>query len=82
MPLLFDGVRGGGRWLGGIVGYPLDQLQEEVAFLAYYFHWPLEHILELEHEDRRRWVEQISGINRRLRDESEGVSSAPEWTGF
>jgi hypothetical protein len=25
----------------------------------------------LEHGDRRRWVEQISGINRKLREEAE-----------
>jgi hypothetical protein len=27
--------------------------------------------LALEHRDRRRWVEQISGINHRLREEAE-----------
>jgi len=26
-------------------------------------------VLELEHGDRRRWVEEISGINRKLREE-------------
>jgi hypothetical protein len=35
-----------------------------VAFVAYHFHWPMQDILELEHADRRRWVEQISSINR------------------
>ena len=54
---------------GGVVGYPLDQLHEEVAYLAYHFHWPLDHILSLEHADRRRWVEEISKINRRLNGE-------------
>jgi hypothetical protein len=66
---LLDEVRGGAGRSGGIVGYPLAQLQEEVAFIAYYFHWPLGRILELEHGDRRRWVEEISGINRKLREE-------------
>jgi hypothetical protein len=62
----------------------LEQLYEEVAFIAYYFHWPLKDILELEHDDRRTWVEQISGINSRLREEVEGGggSSAPDWGGF
>ncbi len=47
-------------------GYPLDNLYEEVAYIAYHFHWPLADILELEHPERRRWVEEIAGINRRL----------------
>ena len=34
--------------------------------MAFHFHWPLEQILELEHPERRRWVEQISVINQRL----------------
>ncbi len=49
-----------------MTGYPLDQLYEEVAYIAYHFHWPLREILELEHAERRRWVEQIGRINRRL----------------
>jgi hypothetical protein len=64
-------VRGGRQQPGGIGGYPLERLHEEVAFVAYYFHWPLREILELEHADRRRWVEHISAINRRLRAEAE-----------
>ena len=43
-----------------------EQLHEEVAYIAYYFHWPLQDILEMEHSDRRKWVEQIAGINRKL----------------
>jgi hypothetical protein len=64
-------VRGGAERDGGIVGYPLDQLHEEVAYLAYHFHWPLEQILTLEHADRRQWVEQVSKINRRLNGEEQ-----------
>jgi hypothetical protein len=51
---------------GGISGYPLDRLYEEVAYVAYYFHWPLQDILELEHEERRQWVEQIAEINNKI----------------
>jgi hypothetical protein len=65
------GNRGGTT--GGIVGYPLEQLHEEVAFLAYYFHWSLEEIMELQHSDRRGFIEEISSINRKLREEA-GVS--------
>ena len=59
-------VRGGHRSPGGIAGYPLKQLHEEVAYIAYYFHWPLDDILELEHEDRREWVRRIADINKKL----------------
>ena len=70
------GRPGGGRRAGGIVGYPLDQLHEEVAFIAYHFHWPLPEILGLEHADRQRWVEEISAINRRLQQEQEDDAAA------
>jgi hypothetical protein len=34
--------------------------------VAYHFHWPEQTILDLEHEDRRRWVREISAINERI----------------
>lgn len=49
-----------------MVGYPLDRLHEEVAYLAYHFHWPLDDILNLEHAQRQVWVKQVADINRRL----------------
>ena len=55
------------------MGYPLDQLYEEVAYIAYYFHWPLSAILELEHAERRRWVEEIAGINQRLTEMAQSL---------
>jgi hypothetical protein len=48
------------------VGYPLEQLNEEVAFIAYHFHWSQTEIMDLEHADRRRWVTEISAINERM----------------
>lgn len=47
----------------------MEQIYEEVAFVAYHFHWPLGEILDLEHHQRRRWVEEISKINRRMSGE-------------
>jgi len=41
-------------------------LYEEVAYLAYHFHWSLEEILSLEHRQRRLWVREVARINRRL----------------
>ncbi len=49
-----------------MIGYPLERLYEEVAYVAYHFHWTLDEILCLEHRDRLRWVEEIGKINRQL----------------
>jgi hypothetical protein len=51
------------------VTYATDRLFEEVAYVAYHFHWAFEEILELEHADRRGFVEEIARINRRLNEE-------------
>jgi HD superfamily phosphodiesterase len=50
--------------------YPLDALYEEVAFIAFHFHWNHATVLELDHRERRRWVEEISKINRKLSEET------------
>jgi len=52
------------------VTYATDRLFEEVAYVAYHFHWGVDEILELEHPDRLRFVAEISKINRRLSEES------------
>jgi len=44
----------------------LTQIREEVAFIAYHFHWSLEEILELPHPERVAWVGEISKINERV----------------
>jgi hypothetical protein len=51
---------------GGVIGYPLTQLSEEVAFIAYHLHWPQAEIMQMEHADRRQWVQEISSMNRRM----------------
>lgn len=51
-----------------MIGYPLDRLHEEVAFVAYHFHWPREEVLNLEHVERRTWVQQISNIHRQMNE--------------
>ena len=60
---------GGAQRRGGVLGYPLKKLYEEVAFVAYHFHWQHDAILNLEHADRRRWVQEISAINQRVNEE-------------
>ncbi|MFJ6700289.1 DUF6760 family protein [Streptomyces sp. NPDC091272] len=42
--------------------YATDRLHEEVAYVAFHFHWGLEDILDLEHQDRRRFVDQIASL--------------------
>jgi hypothetical protein len=51
------------------VTYATDRLFEEVAYVAYHFHWSFEEILELEHPTRRRFVEEIASMNRRISGE-------------
>ncbi|WP_347242528.1 DUF6760 family protein [Nostoc sp. FACHB-888] len=56
----------GARTSGGAVSYPSDTLYEEVAFIAYHFHWSQDDILNLEHATRQRWVAEINKINQKL----------------
>ena len=43
-------------------------MHEEVAYIAYHFHWPLDDILNLEHHQRRQWVNEIAKINQRFNE--------------
>lgn len=45
--------------------YATDRLHEEVAYLALHFHWALSDLLDLEHPDRRRFVDEIGRIQAR-----------------
>ncbi len=56
-----------------MIRYPLEQAREEVAFIAYHFHWEREALMSLSHLERRRWVEEISRINQRVNEESEVI---------
>ena len=55
---------------GGLKGYPLDRIYEEIAFIAYHFHWSYNEIAEIDHKERRRWAEEISKINRKINEET------------
>jgi hypothetical protein len=50
------------------VTYATDHLFEEVAYVAWHFHWSFEELLDLEHPVRRRFVEEIDRLNRRLEE--------------
>ena len=49
--------------------YAPDRIYEEVSYVAYHFHWSLDDILDLEHEQRLRYVREIAAINTRLSQE-------------
>ena len=53
---------------GGVIVYPLDRLYEEMAYIAYHFHWPYSEIMQMDHHERRRWVDEIAAINTRLNE--------------
>ena len=58
-----------GRWFaGGILTYAADRLYEEVAYVAYHFHWSMNELMDLDHRTRRRFVEEIASINKRMSD--------------
>jgi len=67
VPPLRAGVRLRSEQLGGGVAcYPEDRLYEEVAYVAYHFHWSRDEVLSLHHRERHRWVEEISKINQKI----------------
>jgi hypothetical protein len=63
-----EDLRSGGRAYGGTLGYPQEQLLQEVAYLAYYFHWPHSQIMDMNHLERLVWVDQVARINKRLNE--------------
>ncbi|WP_448612538.1 DUF6760 family protein [Modestobacter sp. URMC 112] len=53
---------------GGIATYATDRMHEEIAYVAYHFHWSLDDLLDLEHPERRRWADEIARINTRMQN--------------
>ncbi|MBW4643015.1 MAG: hypothetical protein KME23_08485 [Goleter apudmare HA4340-LM2] len=51
-----------------MVGYPLNRLYEEVAYIAYHFHWSHDSLLVMEHAERHRWTQEVAKINQRLNE--------------
>ena len=58
-----------------MMGYPLDRLYEEVAYVSYHLHWSYEQVMHLEHHERRRWVAEIAKINRRINEGADATES-------
>ena len=42
--------------------YAADRLYQEVAYVAYHFHWGLDQILDLEHPERHQFIDEIGRI--------------------
>lgn len=42
-------------------------------YLAYYLHWPLRDVLDLEHPDRARVIREVGRIHSRM--EAEGTAA-------
>jgi hypothetical protein len=44
-----------------------DRLWKEVSYLAFWFHWPLDDILDLEHPVRMRLISEINALRAEAR---------------
>ena len=62
----------GDSFAGGVTIYPLDRLYEEMAYIAYHFHWSWEELMQMDHRERQQWVDEIAAINTRLNSMEEG----------
>lgn len=49
---------------GGSISRPWEVLYREAADVAYYLHWGRGEIMEMNKQERRLWLEQISRIQR------------------
>lgn len=43
-----------------------EDLLSETARLAYHLHWPLDTILDLEHSDRRRFLQEAEELSHSM----------------
>ena len=50
------------------MSYPLEQLYQEVAYIAYHFHWSLDDILSMEHNERHLYLHEIARINKEINE--------------
>jgi hypothetical protein len=55
--------------------YTVDRLWEETVYLAYYLHWPLDQILDLEHPVRARVIDEVGRIHGRLNTPAAGTTA-------
>ncbi len=53
-------------YTGGIAVYPKDEAYKEAAYISYYFHWPFEEVMQLDHLTRRRFCSEIGAIHKQI----------------
>ena len=49
---------------GGVLGYPLAWVYQEVAYLGCRVHWTHEELMNLDHMERRRWLEEVRRLDQ------------------
>ncbi|MEU6716720.1 DUF6760 family protein [Nonomuraea sp. NPDC046802] len=59
MPALLGRLRDGGPHAGGIRGYPLERVYQEVAQLGRHVHWTHTEVMSFDHAERRRWLRAV-----------------------
>jgi hypothetical protein len=59
VPKVWTYIRCRGFPAGGIVGYPLERVYQEVAYLGSRVHWTHEELLNLDHAERQRWLQEV-----------------------
>lgn len=37
-----------------------------MTFLSYYLHWSRDEVMGLSHQERRRWCQEVSSVNKKL----------------
>ena len=58
---------------GRITLYPQSELYKEISFIAYYFHWDYNTIINFEHNMRRKWCVEISNINKQFNPQPKNI---------
>lgn len=46
----------------------MSRLYEEVAYLGFHLHWPYDQIMQMDHQERQRWVREVERIQQQLVD--------------
>ncbi|MFI5983441.1 DUF6760 family protein [Streptomyces sp. NPDC051555] len=46
--------------------YSVEDLRSEIAYIAYHFHWSHNELLDLDHVQRRAYIQSIAEINQLL----------------
>ena len=53
--------------------YGLKELNKQISFLSYYFHWSLHEIVTLPHRSREELCNQINQIHREMNHEGKNI---------